>query len=104
MNATAVEDLIIREDFEGKQRVGGVVTNWTLVALNFVVAFVSAFLNPWSGKWCRDHLDDGTEVRVWRSFIGFRKYERHQDPLYELPGGYGKRRDGRRLEEALWVI
>lgn len=34
MNATAVEDLIIREDFEGKQRVGGVVTNWTLVALN----------------------------------------------------------------------
>lgn len=34
MNATAVEDLIIREDFQGKQRVGGVVTNWTLVALN----------------------------------------------------------------------
>ncbi|KAK7681532.1 hypothetical protein QCA50_015264 [Cerrena zonata] len=34
MNATAVEDLIIREDFEGKQRVSGVVTNWTLVALN----------------------------------------------------------------------
>ncbi|CAL1712604.1 unnamed protein product [Somion occarium] len=34
MNATAVEDLIIREDFEGKQRVAGVVTNWTLVALN----------------------------------------------------------------------
>jgi len=34
MNATAVEDLIIREDFQGKQRVAGVVTNWTLVALN----------------------------------------------------------------------
>jgi len=34
MNATAVEDLIIREDFTGKQRVSGVVTNWTLVALN----------------------------------------------------------------------
>ena len=34
MNATAVEDLIIREDSSGKQRVGGVVTNWTLVALN----------------------------------------------------------------------
>lgn len=34
MNATAVEDLIIHEDFEGKQRVSGVVTNWTLVALN----------------------------------------------------------------------
>jgi thiamine thiazole synthase len=34
MNATAVEDLIIREDHQGKQRVGGVVTNWTLVALN----------------------------------------------------------------------
>ncbi|KAF4577208.1 thiamine metabolism- protein [Pleurotus pulmonarius] len=34
MNATAVEDLIIREDFQGRQRVGGVVTNWTLVALN----------------------------------------------------------------------
>ncbi|KAH8104922.1 thiazole biosynthetic enzyme [Phellopilus nigrolimitatus] len=34
MNATAVEDLVIREDFAGKQRVGGVVTNWTLVALN----------------------------------------------------------------------
>lgn len=34
MNATAVEDLIIREDFAGKQRVAGVVTNWTLVALN----------------------------------------------------------------------
>ena len=26
MNATAVEDLIIREDSSGKQRVGGVVT------------------------------------------------------------------------------
>jgi len=34
MNATAVEDLIIHADFEGKQRVAGVVTNWTLVALN----------------------------------------------------------------------
>lgn len=34
MNATAVEDLIVREDFQGKQRVAGVVTNWTLVALN----------------------------------------------------------------------
>ncbi|KAK0243992.1 thiazole biosynthetic enzyme [Armillaria nabsnona] len=34
MNATAVEDLIIHEDFAGKQRVAGVVTNWTLVALN----------------------------------------------------------------------
>lgn len=34
MNATAVEDLIIRPDFEGRQRVAGVVTNWTLVALN----------------------------------------------------------------------
>jgi len=34
MNATAVEDLIIHKDFEGKQRVAGVVTNWTLVALN----------------------------------------------------------------------
>ncbi|KAF9241121.1 Thi4 family-domain-containing protein [Melanogaster broomeanus] len=34
MNATAVEDLIIRTDFQGRQRVSGVVTNWTLVALN----------------------------------------------------------------------
>lgn len=34
MNATAVEDLIIRTDFQGHQRVAGVVTNWTLVALN----------------------------------------------------------------------
>lgn len=34
MNATAVEDLIIHTDYEGKQRVAGVVTNWTLVALN----------------------------------------------------------------------
>lgn len=34
MNATAVEDLMIQQDFEGKQRVAGVVTNWTLVALN----------------------------------------------------------------------
>ncbi|KAG1715723.1 hypothetical protein ID866_1439 [Astraeus odoratus] len=34
MNATAVEDLIICTDFQGRQRVSGVVTNWTLVALN----------------------------------------------------------------------
>ena len=34
MNATAVEDLIIRSDYSGQQRVAGVVTNWTLVALN----------------------------------------------------------------------
>ncbi|KAH7905307.1 Thi4 family-domain-containing protein [Hygrophoropsis aurantiaca] len=34
MNATAVEDLIIRTDFQNRQRVSGVVTNWTLVALN----------------------------------------------------------------------
>ncbi|KAJ4482081.1 thiazole biosynthetic enzyme [Lentinula aciculospora] len=34
MNATAVEDLIIHEDNAGQQRVAGVVTNWTLVALN----------------------------------------------------------------------
>ncbi|KAA1469853.1 Thi4-domain-containing protein [Dentipellis sp. KUC8613] len=34
MNATAVEDLIVREDHRGQQRVSGVVTNWTLVALN----------------------------------------------------------------------
>jgi len=34
MNATAVEDLIIHEDHTGQQRVAGVVTNWTLVALN----------------------------------------------------------------------
>lgn len=34
MNATAVEDLIIRADFQGRQRVSGVVTNWTLVSLN----------------------------------------------------------------------
>ncbi|KAG6830715.1 hypothetical protein H0H87_007302 [Tephrocybe sp. NHM501043] len=33
-NATAVEDLIIQEDFRGEQRVAGVVANWTLVALN----------------------------------------------------------------------
>lgn len=33
-NATAVEDLIIRKDFSGNDRIGGVVTNWTLVALN----------------------------------------------------------------------
>jgi len=38
MNATAVEDLIVRPDPRsssgGGQRVAGVVTNWTLVALN----------------------------------------------------------------------
>ncbi|KAI0712107.1 Thi4-domain-containing protein [Earliella scabrosa] len=37
MNATAVEDLIVRPDPrspESGQRVAGVVTNWTLVALN----------------------------------------------------------------------
>lgn len=34
MNATAVEDLVIHEDFSGQQRVTGVVTNWTLVSLN----------------------------------------------------------------------
>jgi len=34
MNATAVEDLITCTDFQGQQRVAGVVTNWTLVALN----------------------------------------------------------------------
>ncbi|KAJ3839541.1 thiazole biosynthetic enzyme [Lentinula raphanica] len=34
MNATAVEDLIIVEDYAGQQRVAGVVTNWTLVALS----------------------------------------------------------------------
>ncbi|KAJ7288302.1 Thi4 family-domain-containing protein [Mycena rebaudengoi] len=34
MNATTVEDLIIHEDFQGQQRLAGVVTNWTLVALN----------------------------------------------------------------------
>jgi len=33
-NATAVEDLIIREDKEGVRSVGGVVTNWTLVTLH----------------------------------------------------------------------
>ncbi|KAG6890629.1 hypothetical protein C0995_006605 [Termitomyces sp. Mi166 len=33
-NATAVEDLIVHEDFRGEQRVAGVVINWTLVALN----------------------------------------------------------------------
>lgn len=33
-NATAVEDLIIRTDHSSTQRVAGVVTNWTLVALN----------------------------------------------------------------------
>jgi len=34
MNATSVEDLIVQTDFENRQRVSGVVTNWTLVALN----------------------------------------------------------------------
>lgn len=33
-NATAAEDLIVREDDTGNKYVGGVVTNWTLVALN----------------------------------------------------------------------
>jgi len=34
-NATAVEDLIVRPDpLSSSQRIGGVVTNWTLVALN----------------------------------------------------------------------
>ena len=34
INATAVEDLIIRTDTKNQQRIGGVVTNCTLVALN----------------------------------------------------------------------
>lgn len=33
-NATAVEDLITRRDEAGELRIAGVVTNWTLVALN----------------------------------------------------------------------
>eukprot|EP00798_Chlamydomonas_sp_ICE-L_P031787 gene31787-6984_t len=33
-NAVAVEDLIIKEDNNGERRVGGVVTNWTLVTLH----------------------------------------------------------------------
>ncbi|KIY62047.1 thiazole biosynthetic enzyme [Cylindrobasidium torrendii FP15055 ss-10] len=33
-NATAVEDLVVHTDHAGAQRVAGVVTNWTLVALN----------------------------------------------------------------------
>ncbi|GAB5591525.1 thiamine metabolism-related protein [Umbelopsis nana] len=33
-NATAVEDLIVKQDSTGKQRIAGVVTNWTLVSLN----------------------------------------------------------------------
>jgi len=33
-NATAVEDLIVHADASGRQRVAGVVTNWTLVSLN----------------------------------------------------------------------
>lgn len=33
-NATAVEDLLVREDAEKGKYVGGVVTNWTLVSLN----------------------------------------------------------------------
>ncbi len=33
-NATAVEDLIVREDELRGKYVGGAVTNWTLVSLN----------------------------------------------------------------------
>ena len=33
-NATAVEDLIVREDPVKGRYVGGAVTNWTLVSLN----------------------------------------------------------------------
>jgi len=33
-NATAVEDLVVREDAARGKYIGGVVTNWTLVALN----------------------------------------------------------------------
>ena len=33
-NATAVEDLIVREDAVRGRYVGGAVTNWTLVSLN----------------------------------------------------------------------
>lgn len=33
-NATAAEDLIVRENESGQMYVGGVVTNWTLVSLN----------------------------------------------------------------------
>ncbi|CAO3682394.1 unnamed protein product [Umbelopsis vinacea] len=33
-NATAVEDLIVKKDSTGNQRIAGVVTNWTLVSLN----------------------------------------------------------------------
>eukprot|EP01025_Chloroclados_australasicus_P033959 TRINITY_DN3476_c0_g2_i1.p1 TRINITY_DN3476_c0_g2~~TRINITY_DN3476_c0_g2_i1.p1 ORF type:complete len:350 (-),score=74.45 TRINITY_DN3476_c0_g2_i1:141-1043(-) len=33
-NATAVEDLVVKEDEKRGQYVGGVVTNWTLVSLN----------------------------------------------------------------------
>ena len=33
-NATAVEDLIVREDELRGRYVGGAVTNWTLVSLN----------------------------------------------------------------------
>jgi thiamine thiazole synthase len=33
-NATAVEDLIVREDSLRGRYVGGAVTNWTLVSLN----------------------------------------------------------------------
>ena len=34
-NATAVEDLIVKADSSnGKERVAGVVTNWTLVSLS----------------------------------------------------------------------
>ena len=33
-NATAVEDLVVREDAVRGRYVGGAVTNWTLVSLN----------------------------------------------------------------------
>jgi len=33
-NATAVEDLVVREDADKGRYVGGAVTNWTLVSLN----------------------------------------------------------------------
>ena len=33
-NATAVEDLIVKADKNGRRRVAGAVTNWTLVSLN----------------------------------------------------------------------
>lgn len=40
MNATAVEDLIVQEDYEGRQRVSGVVTNWTLGRLISPIFYV----------------------------------------------------------------